>query len=266
MSVDQRSSRSRDPARTGPRVRGRRARPRPRRDRPTAHGDRTVPGDPALLPADGARPGSCDGSSRRPWAATEPGRRRRRRWPRSSSRAIPSVALNLFSTGLGLAPLLRAGSPAQRAQFLPPFLATTGTPLASLALTEPGGTANLRRAPRYRDGGDSRPPPGPRRPLDPQRGEAMGLARDRVGRHRSRPDDRGLPRRRRAGPAALAGAAARSRSHPGPGGHRDPRAARPPRAPPPPLLPGGRAGAGPPTSWARSATGSASSEPPSAAR
>ena len=55
----------------------------------------------------------------------------------------PSVALNLFSTGLGLAPLLRAGSPAQRAQFLPPFLATTGTPLASLALTEPGGTANL---------------------------------------------------------------------------------------------------------------------------
>ncbi len=55
----------------------------------------------------------------------------------------PSVALNLFSTGLGLAPLLRAGSHAQRAQFLPPFLATTGTPLASLALTEPGGTANL---------------------------------------------------------------------------------------------------------------------------
>ena len=55
----------------------------------------------------------------------------------------PSAALNLFSTGLGLAPLLRAGSPAQRTEFLPPFLATTGTPLASLALTEPGGTANL---------------------------------------------------------------------------------------------------------------------------
>jgi butyryl-CoA dehydrogenase len=55
----------------------------------------------------------------------------------------PSVALNLFSTGLGLAPLLRAGSQGQRARFLPPFLATTGTPLASLALTEPGGTANL---------------------------------------------------------------------------------------------------------------------------
>jgi butyryl-CoA dehydrogenase len=30
----------------------------------------------------------------------------------------PSVALNLFSTGLGLAPLLRAGSPAQRDRFL----------------------------------------------------------------------------------------------------------------------------------------------------
>ncbi|WP_232668354.1 acyl-CoA dehydrogenase family protein [Pseudonocardia sp. TRM90224] len=55
----------------------------------------------------------------------------------------PSVALNLFSTGLGLAPLLRAGSPAQHDVFLPPFLATSGTPTASLALSEPGGTANL---------------------------------------------------------------------------------------------------------------------------
>ncbi|MFC4942972.1 acyl-CoA dehydrogenase family protein [Pseudonocardia sp. GCM10023141] len=55
----------------------------------------------------------------------------------------PSVALNLFSTGLGLTPLLRAGNPAQHAAFLPPFLAMSGTPIASLALTEPGGTANL---------------------------------------------------------------------------------------------------------------------------
>lgn len=55
----------------------------------------------------------------------------------------PAVALHLFSTGLGLAPLLRAGSDAQRDRFLPPFLATTGAPLASLALSEPGGTANL---------------------------------------------------------------------------------------------------------------------------
>ncbi|MEJ3653169.1 acyl-CoA dehydrogenase [Actinomycetes bacterium KLBMP 9759] len=55
----------------------------------------------------------------------------------------PGVALHLFSTGLGLSPLLRAGTPAQRAEFLPPFLATSGTPTASLALSEPGGTANL---------------------------------------------------------------------------------------------------------------------------
>ncbi|RTL68644.1 MAG: acyl-CoA dehydrogenase family protein [Pseudonocardiaceae bacterium] len=55
----------------------------------------------------------------------------------------PSVALNLFSTGLGLAPLLRAGSADQRERYLPPFLATSGAPLASLALSEPGGTANL---------------------------------------------------------------------------------------------------------------------------
>lgn len=55
----------------------------------------------------------------------------------------PGVALNLFSTGLGLTPLLRAGTPEQRDRYLPPFLATTGAPLASLALSEPGGTANL---------------------------------------------------------------------------------------------------------------------------
>ena len=55
----------------------------------------------------------------------------------------PSVALHLFSTVLGLTPLLRAGSADQRERFLPPFLATSGAPLASLALSEPGGTANL---------------------------------------------------------------------------------------------------------------------------
>ena len=55
----------------------------------------------------------------------------------------PSVALHLFATGLGLNPLLRAGSPTQHRRFLAPFLATNGTPIASLALSEPGGTANL---------------------------------------------------------------------------------------------------------------------------
>jgi len=55
----------------------------------------------------------------------------------------PSVALHLFSTGLGLTPLLRFGTLSQHQQFLAPFLTATGTPLASLALSEPGGTANL---------------------------------------------------------------------------------------------------------------------------
>ncbi|NMO88369.1 acyl-CoA dehydrogenase family protein [Actinomycetospora sp. TBRC 11914] len=55
----------------------------------------------------------------------------------------PGVALHLFATGLGLTPLLRAGTPDQHRRFLAPFLATTGTPLASLALSEPDGTANL---------------------------------------------------------------------------------------------------------------------------
>src|SRR4051794_17302789 len=68
----------------------------------------------------------------------------------------PSVALNLFSTGLGLAPLLRAGSAEQRERFLPAFLATAGAPLASLALSEPGGTANLDE-------------------VDPGNGEEVGL-------------------------------------------------------------------------------------------
>ena len=43
----------------------------------------------------------------------------------------PSVALHLFATGLGLTPLLRAGTPDQHRRFLAPFLARTGTPLAS---------------------------------------------------------------------------------------------------------------------------------------
>ncbi|GJF01803.1 acyl-CoA dehydrogenase family protein [Pseudonocardia sp. D17] len=54
----------------------------------------------------------------------------------------PSVALSLFSTSLGLAPLLRGGSPEQHERFLGPFLRTEGAPVASLAFSEPGGSAN----------------------------------------------------------------------------------------------------------------------------
>lgn len=54
-----------------------------------------------------------------------------------------NVPLTLFSTMLGLMPVMLGGSPEQRQRFLAPFLKITGAPLAALASTEPGGSANL---------------------------------------------------------------------------------------------------------------------------
>lgn len=54
----------------------------------------------------------------------------------------PSAALNIFATGLGLSPLMIAGSAEQRAKFLTPFLDVAGDPVASLVSSEPTGTAN----------------------------------------------------------------------------------------------------------------------------
>ncbi|KAH6970866.1 putative electron transport oxidoreductase [Ilyonectria sp. MPI-CAGE-AT-0026] len=53
-----------------------------------------------------------------------------------------SVSLTILATGLGLTPLILAGTEAQRKQFLAPFLGE-GSPLASLVHSEPGGTANF---------------------------------------------------------------------------------------------------------------------------
>ena len=53
-----------------------------------------------------------------------------------------NVSLTLLATLLGLMPVFLAGSPAQQRELLAPFLATTGAPLASLANSEPGGSAN----------------------------------------------------------------------------------------------------------------------------
>ena len=55
----------------------------------------------------------------------------------------PGVALTLFATSLGIAPVVYAGTAAQRRKLLAPFLETTGTPLAAFGLTEPGGSANV---------------------------------------------------------------------------------------------------------------------------
>ncbi|MCJ1381066.1 hypothetical protein MMC17_004175 [Xylographa soralifera] len=56
--------------------------------------------------------------------------------------ADTSVSLTIFSTGLGLSPLLMAGTEEQKEEFLKPFLSGEGEPLASLVQSEPGGTAN----------------------------------------------------------------------------------------------------------------------------
>ncbi len=54
-----------------------------------------------------------------------------------------NVSLTLFANLLGLMPLFLAGTPEQLARFLPPFLDRRGAPLAALANSEPGGSANF---------------------------------------------------------------------------------------------------------------------------
>jgi len=54
-----------------------------------------------------------------------------------------SVTCSLFSTGLGLYPIGIAGNDEQRHRFLTPFLVDSGTPMASLAFSEAGGSANF---------------------------------------------------------------------------------------------------------------------------
>ncbi|MEU6375438.1 acyl-CoA dehydrogenase family protein [Streptomyces sp. NPDC046909] len=58
----------------------------------------------------------------------------------------PDVPLSLFSTGLGLMPLLMFGTPEQQERLLPPFVGDEGEPLAALAFSEPGGSANFQSA------------------------------------------------------------------------------------------------------------------------
>jgi len=54
-----------------------------------------------------------------------------------------NVSLTLFANLLGLMPLFIAGTPEQQQRYIAPFLATTGAPLAALANSEPGGSANF---------------------------------------------------------------------------------------------------------------------------
>jgi alkylation response protein AidB-like acyl-CoA dehydrogenase len=73
----------------------------------------------------------------------------------------PSTAITILGTGLGLTPLILAGSEEQHEKFLAPFLTQQGEMLASFAHSEPDGTANWleKGAPglqttAYRDGDD----------------------------------------------------------------------------------------------------------------
>ncbi|RYC61364.1 hypothetical protein CHU98_g4840 [Xylaria longipes] len=53
----------------------------------------------------------------------------------------PSASLTIFATGLGLTPFRLVQDP-DKHDFLAPFLSGTGSPLASLVFSEPGGVAN----------------------------------------------------------------------------------------------------------------------------
>ncbi len=53
-----------------------------------------------------------------------------------------NVTLTLLATLLGLMPVMLAGSSEQQQRLLAPFLDCTGTPLAALCNSEPGGSAN----------------------------------------------------------------------------------------------------------------------------
>lgn len=57
-----------------------------------------------------------------------------------------SASLTIFGTGLGLTPLALAYRPDLH-DFLAPFLSGTGSPLASLVFSEPGGVVCIARLP-----------------------------------------------------------------------------------------------------------------------
>ena len=57
-----------------------------------------------------------------------------------------SASWTILGTGVGLFPLILAGTPALHERLLPPFLSGEKTPLASLVFSEPAGSANFAEA------------------------------------------------------------------------------------------------------------------------
>lgn len=62
-----------------------------------------------------------------------------------------NVPLTMFANLLGLTPVFMAGTPEHLQKWVAPFLETSGAPLAALANSEPGGSANFD-APRPAEG------------------------------------------------------------------------------------------------------------------
>jgi alkylation response protein AidB-like acyl-CoA dehydrogenase len=58
-----------------------------------------------------------------------------------------NVPLTMMANLLGLMPIFMAGTPQQRQRWLAPFLSRNGAPLAALANSEPGGSANFDAPP-----------------------------------------------------------------------------------------------------------------------
>jgi nitroalkane oxidase len=57
-----------------------------------------------------------------------------------------SASLTILGTGLGLTPLILAGTAEMQKRFLAPFLSGEGVPMASLVFSEPAGSANYAAA------------------------------------------------------------------------------------------------------------------------
>lgn len=61
--------------------------------------------------------------------------------------ASPDFTISLAGPLIALAPVYEAGSAAQIARFVAPFLVDSGSPVAAMAYSEPGGSANFDAAP-----------------------------------------------------------------------------------------------------------------------
>lgn len=61
--------------------------------------------------------------------------------------ASPDFTISLAGPLIALAPVYEAGTPEQIARFVAPFLVDSGSPVAAMAYSEPGGSANFDAAP-----------------------------------------------------------------------------------------------------------------------